>query len=302
MVLLRGDAGARRSYGAAARAGLIVLATCIALVALSGGVYGKDDSSAPTDSAQSQPSKSSPAVSIGKTPSRYVYPYRCEHPKDAEQDNLCTGRKAADAAVDSAILARNTFYIGVIGTAAVLCTLIATAWAAWAAHRAANAAKEAANALPIVERAYVYPVILTAGPLNDVISTARVFYLNEGKEDVPAAETAEITFHIKNFGKTPAIIKGIFAEFGVGPFESLTKRTAPESILGPGEVTSEITVQMQRGLTRNQAINISVHTATFAFTGFVNFLDIWGIEHETDFFFGWDMEIRKMILRELQDR
>jgi hypothetical protein len=163
---------------------------------------------------------------------------------------------------------------------------------------AANAAKQATDALPVVERAYVYPVIISAGGTGECIREALVFYEGDiTKDDTPIPTTAEITFRIKNYGKTPAILKSAYAGFGVNPIGAELGLSIPESILGEMETTSELTSKMQAGPTRTQAQNIRVYTASMGFNGQITFDDIWGNEHTTRFLFVWDQEIQRMALR-----
>jgi hypothetical protein len=170
----------------------------------------------------------------------------------------------------------------------------------WIANnRSAIAAKSAVEALPIVERAYVYPVVVGHGAIGDCIENARVFYLDDPtKDDVPAAETAEITFKFKNFGKTPAILKTAFAGVGVAPLGAQIGLPLADSVLGAGEETATPLVsKMEVGITRTQAQHILAYTRHVCFEGKVTFDDIWGNEHTTEFYFVWDHWISRMNLR-----
>ena len=85
------------------------------------------------------------------------------------------------------------------------------------ARMAAEAARDSADAFPVVERAYVYPIIVSAGTTEACIENAKVFYLGDpSKNDEPTTDRAEITFKFKNYGKTPAILKRAYAGFGFG--------------------------------------------------------------------------------------
>jgi hypothetical protein len=169
------------------------------------------------------------------------------------------------------------------------------------AKQAADAAKQAADALPVVERAYVYPMIISAGGTGECIREALVFYDGDfTKDDTPIPTTAEITFKIKNYGKTPAILKTAYAGFGINPIGTELGLSIPEAILGEMETTSELTSKMLAGPTRNQAQNIMVYTASMGFSGQITFDDIWGKEHTTRFLFVWDKEIQRMALRQVE--
>jgi hypothetical protein len=163
---------------------------------------------------------------------------------------------------------------------------------------ASDAAKRAADSLPIVERAYVYPLIVSAGTTKECIENAKVFYMddNAGDGDRPSPERATIIFRIKNYGKTPAILKTVYAGFGVSPVTAEIGVSIPESILGEMETTGDISAEMNTGITRNQAQGIMVYTASVGFSGQITFDDIWGNEHTTQFYFVWDKEIERMAL------
>jgi hypothetical protein len=166
------------------------------------------------------------------------------------------------------------------------------------ARLSAKAAQQAADALPVVERAYVYPMIVSAGAARQCIENALVYYLADpDKNDEPIPETAEITFKLKNYGKTPAILKSAFAAYGVPPTGAEIGLAIPEAILGEMETTSELFSKMQVGITYNQARHIMAYTASLVFSGEITYDDIWGNELKTTFLFAWDKDIQRMALR-----
>jgi hypothetical protein len=195
-------------------------------------------------------------------------------------------------------------HAGIVSAFAGLAVAIFTGVLWVVTGRAADAARAAADALPIVERAYVYPVIISVGPIRDMINRATVYYLGDiDKLDTPANEMSDLSFCIKNFGKTPAIIKGVYASWGVIPlkgFGAFIGRAVPESILGADGETSSIHIEMLQGITPNEARWIVDHTRTLAFEGIITFDDIWGVEYETRFLFRWDGEIEKMVLADIR--
>src|SRR5665213_308510 len=165
-----------------------------------------------------------------------------------------------------------------------------------AAKASAKAAQDSADALPRVERAYVYPTMVSSRNIKECIETAREFNPgghDSGNEPVPAT-MATLTFRLKNYGKTPAVLKSVYAGFGVSPEGSEFGVTVPDSILGSMETTGDIAVKMNALLTRNQASGIGVYTASLGFSGLITFEDIWGSEHVTDFYFKWDQEAERM--------
>jgi hypothetical protein len=171
------------------------------------------------------------------------------------------------------------------------------------ARIAAEAADRSAKAIAVVEQAYVYPVIIAHGAIEECIRNALVFYEGDHtKDDVPTPETAEITFQFKNFGKTPAILKSAFVAFGVPPHGALIGIAIAESVLASLEETGPLNSQMLVGINRKQAQHILVHTGHICFEGDVTFDDIWGNEHTTEFYFKWDIEIRRMALQGVRQR
>ena len=120
---------------------------------------------------------------------------------------------------------------------------------------AAYAARDATEALPVVERAYVYPEIVSAEDIAECIRHARVFYFDEfaadgsPNADRPAAEIAKLSFRLRNYGKTPAILKSLFAGLGAYPLGAEIGLSIPEGILGEKESTSDLIAEMQVGLT-----------------------------------------------------
>ena len=170
-----------------------------------------------------------------------------------------------------------------------------------AAEKAAAAAQTSADALPVVERAYVYPIIISARDIADCID-APFFYSSPTQDDIPSQTTTEITFKIKNYGKTPAILKDAYAGLGIYSIGAAIGLSIPEAILGEMETTNILTTKMQVGLTRQQAVGVRSCTAIMSFSGQITFDDIWGNEHVTDFFFAWDKDINQMALRSVSTK
>lgn len=173
-----------------------------------------------------------------------------------------------------------------------------TRTAANAAKEAADAASVSAKAVAVVERAYVYPIIIAHGAINDCIQSAFA-WANDG---TPSPVTTELTYRFKNFGKTPAVLKSAFVGFGAAPLGALIGVSIPESVLAYSEETHTLVSQMWVGVTCNQAQHILAYTGHFCFDGTVTFDDIWGNEHTTEFYFVWDKEINRMTLRSVETK
>jgi hypothetical protein len=169
----------------------------------------------------------------------------------------------------------------------------------WGVTRtAANAAREAAEALPVVERAYVYPEIVTLGPVEECVRESSVYFLTDpSKADTVTPTTTELTFLIRNYGKTPAIIKSVYAAFGVHPNGAFLGISVSRAVLGEKDATEDLVSKMEIGLTPNQAAGIRIYTEIVCFTGNITFDDIWGNECVTEFFFTWQPDTRRMALQ-----
>ncbi len=159
-------------------------------------------------------------------------------------------------------------------------------------RKSANAAQMAAEALPIVERAYVYPVIAFQGNVQDCIRSAHVFYMDrlEGDADTPSPETAEVSFRIKNLGKTPAVLTSVEVIICTWSARDEGYEILPiaEAVLGANETTeTAFTSRMARGLSRNQAQGILSLMDFLVFRGRITFNDIWNYECVTEFVFHW---------------
>lgn len=174
-----------------ARAGLIA-SLLLGSVTLAADQHDGSHSSTPTERATQQPPLPAPPTNA-QTSEAYIYSYSCERPKNAEQDNLCTARKAADAANQQVVWARNTFWLGVAGTFFVILTLAATSLATYASLRSAAAAlssvRVSEKTLAVSQRPWLF-VEIGKIELMQVISKEK-FYLN-------------LELSIKNIGNTPA--------------------------------------------------------------------------------------------------
>jgi hypothetical protein len=168
---------------------------------------------------------------------------------------------------------------------------------------AAIAARDAASGLPVLERAYVYPEIVEPGAFERLLAEARVYYLDgldSYDKRMPEVGKAKIKF--TNFGKTPAVLKAAFASVGIAPFGGLLGLSLPDGVLGSSGSTQPIPCLMDVGFTRNQAEKVGAYLAHVCIDGQVIFEDIWGVTHQTDFYFIWDLEIKAFVLKETRSK
>lgn len=136
-----------------------------------------DHGRAPAKSATQQPPPPAPPAST-QIPEPYVYPYSCERPKSAAEDNLCIARQAADAAKEQALWAYNTFLVGVFSVPLIILTFAATAGATWASKRSADAAVKQADiakqTLSVSQRPWLFVEVGETDPMQ-IVSTVGFF-------------------------------------------------------------------------------------------------------------------------------
>lgn len=122
------------------RGGRLVRAGLMAAVIVCGGAAPGPKPTAKGGEAASQPAPPRP-------PKPYVYPYSCERPTSASQDNLCLERQAIDT---NDKWARLSFRAELAIAIGLFLVALATAVAAWALARSAGAAEKSAR---LAERA-----------------------------------------------------------------------------------------------------------------------------------------------------
>lgn len=321
MVLLRGNAGVRRSYGAVARAGLIALGLIAAFSVTAqipkGPQAAPENHRHPDDR---QGNTKDPPLSTGQKPNALT---KGAAPKgNSDQPPPSDLIKPTDW-----IMAISAFF-----TLVFTVGLTASTWRLWletkrlaqgaedqhgtlkksvraarlgnvAAWRGATAARKAAEGLTVVERAYLYPIVVNAGAMRECIGAAWTHSL-EGSDDydTAVAETAELVFRIRNHGKTPGIVKFITASVGAIPTNFATECYVSEPILGPNQETGDIIVEMRIGLTPHEASDIMRYKNSLIFSGQITFDDIWGIENVTQFDFRWDTTNERMTLHDVSTK
>jgi hypothetical protein len=261
---------ATRNWGRYAAAGLAALVLCV-----SGGVYGKDYIHRPAQHPSQQPGPSAPLVVQSHPADAYQWQYACDHPKSAEQDNLCIERRAADQAERSANWARNTFWVGIVGTLAVSLTLFYTARAAQAALLNARAVIDAERPHLLyegVELFGIYPVpdahglVRNSGPEAHPIRGDLTF-INQGKTP---CEVGGATFWLIYGGFPPApdygelnYMKGVWIPAG-GPYQAFAIGRPAELIGG-------------------QRSALLAGKAALFLVGVINYKSVFGKKHITRF-------------------
>jgi hypothetical protein len=160
-----------------------------------------------------------------------------------------------------------------IFTIVLTCSTIAL----WITGRdAARAAQKGVEALPIVERGYAYPLISNPGAINEAIAST---------------VGAEVSFKIKNYGKTPIVLNLVIA--GCGTRRTLGRDSSwlsvDDPILGNGEETRPIectlNLELPNGL--REALSGLALNPIFL-EGRIVYSDIWENEFQTWFRFIWE--------------
>ena len=113
---------------------------------------------------QAETNQGAPARTARDLPPARDYKPDCQHPKSLEESDLCAQWGAVKAVRDANAIGTDTLYWTKIGIAAVLVTLVFTAFATWAAGRAAKAAIRSLTTFQTAESGMLIPAINLKGP------------------------------------------------------------------------------------------------------------------------------------------
>jgi hypothetical protein len=154
----------------------------------------------------------------------------------------------------------------------------------WASTRdAAIAAKAAAEALPIVERAYIF-IIPELEFWDDLPHSSGVGTY---------ASRIGVKFRLENHGKTPAAVQSISARLRVlneppdNKFHVIVSILPAERILISGESWVPDDSPVNCPIDEPTADTINDRTAAIWFYGSILYLDMFGTEHVTRFRWSW---------------
>jgi hypothetical protein len=136
----------------------------------------------------------------------------CNKPKDHDEADLCVQRQMAHTAQSSLYSNYVQIGLGVIGAGLLLWTLRYTRRATEAAAVAAKAARDSADALPNVERAYIF-IEIHPNVADGIRRTLSELMNKTGYRDGNLTLSADIRYQFINHGKTPAIAKIMSIEF-----------------------------------------------------------------------------------------
>ena len=161
-----------------------------------------------------------------------------------------------------------------------------------ATRRAALAAKEAAEDIPIVERAYVYPRIVEEKIFEAIINVQNG--LN------PNHHIPRVYFTIKNYGKTAAFIAEIHGYLTCVSDDFVARDSddwhiSYEVALEPNGTTETFSADLRPQLTKKEANGIVNGIAKLKFYGSVSFEDVWGDKRFQPFSWTWNHTKRRMV-------
>ncbi len=138
------------------------------------------------------------------------------------------------------------------------------------ARQNSNAAQKAAETLPIIEGAYVFPDILAENVASSLQNLDHPMVVNR---------VLRLEFQFKNFGKTPAILHHFQADlihFDQGHMRSKDAegRIAKKVVLGAGEAEH---LQSTIGdFSKAEAVSVIAGRTQLSFTGYVVYGDVFG--------------------------
>ena len=155
-----------------------------------------------------------------------------------------------------------------------------------------TAAKVAAEKVPIVERAYVYPRIVEE-KVFDAIEAV--------KQNLdPASYIPRVYFAVKNYGKTVAFITDINGRLTCISETPVVRDTDDWHIsydvaLEPNGTTETFSADLKPHLTKEEADGIADGTAKLHFLGWIAFRDVWGDKRWQHFTWTWNHTKRRMV-------
>ncbi len=267
-----------RHWGAYAAAGVAALAVLTA-----GEAVAKHYTNPNAGDSESHPLH---VVLVSKpADASYVSAYSCKRPKDAEQDNLCIGRRSAEAMEKAALWTQVGAIFAGLGTIAISVTLIFTAIAANAAKRGAEAAFQNAQAVINAERPHLLfsDDIQLYGlyPDPNASLAGRRYSGNEPRD-------LFCVIHLFNQGKTPCQIESSSYWLIVGELPVVPDYGEIEKSVGVW-VPAEGAPHDGTAICRPKTIDVSQRTAIMNgavplfLIGLVNYRGAFGDEHRSRF-------------------
>jgi hypothetical protein len=138
------------------------------------------------------------------------------------------------------------------------------------------------------ETPFLFPVLVSSSVSEDLRSLAE-------QENPELTASPRVSFTIKNFGRTPALLQRASAVFFVGELEEAhndpVSGRLPELMLEPlGSLTTPLEREIDRQIDRPALESLKNQTARLYLRGRITFLDVSGNRYEQIFCFTWDLE------------
>jgi len=138
------------------------------------------------------------------------------------------------------------------------------------------------------ETPFLFPVLVSSSVAEDLRSLA-------GQENPDLIASPRVSFTIKNFGRTPALLQRASAVFFVGELEEAhndpVSGRLPELMLEPlGSLTMPLERELDKPMDRQALEALKSQTARLYLRGRITFLDVSGNRYEQIFCFTWDLE------------
>jgi hypothetical protein len=210
------------------------------------------------------------------------YEPNCQKPADREDSDLCAQWSAVKVVSESNRLSRIALNVNAIGLAAVLFSLLFTGWAAVAASQSARVAERALIELE-------QPVVAVDIPKSGLVSESDGSFRFAG---------GSIEFRCSNYGRSPAILKEIVAEFKAldasAPFpdpidpSSGGGRRLPAGCVAASEVPY---IETQKAFTTYDTALLAPGAAArfrIYFFGYIRYVDVFNNRYIHGFFYVYD--------------
>jgi hypothetical protein len=138
------------------------------------------------------------------------------------------------------------------------------------------------------ETPFLFPVLVSSSVAEDLRSLAE-------QENPELTASPRVSFTIKNFGRTPALLQRASAVFFVGELEEAhndpVSGRLPELMLEPlGSLATPLEREIDRQIDQPALESLKNQTARLYLRGRITFLDVAGNRYEQIFCFTWDLE------------
>jgi hypothetical protein len=162
-------------------------------------------------------------------------------------------------------------------------------------NRAAKAAQIAAEHIPTVEGAFVYAILIAGDRAHGVLESAA----QGARLDIKFT----VQFSVRNYGKTPAVIRAGWAMLSVGFGSTMVQsplfQLPANTVIGAGDqlpVNPMATFSVQLPLTPTQAQDVIRSQSPLILHGGVLYTDIWGKEWQLLFDGRYDTGMKRFRL------